>query len=230
MGANAEKNGESIQSHRPRFFTYDDKPSFNLISGLMQAREDIWQKNSIIELQTAMKQLNGNYNPSTPGSVATIAELASEMKKFKERSDSQKTSIKALENRVKNLEEIKPPTPQNISENLSQNREFKELKTTVERLERNIPSTPQLERNPSFKELKTAVQKLEQNSVPEDVSRKITELQSSVQLLTPDNVRTKSSIIETLFKEIHTLKREKQNKRGVALRQLSESRLIQGSC
>merc|ERR1711964_948235 len=125
--------------------------------------------------------------------------------------------------------ENKPSMPQTISENLSQNREFKELKTTVEKLERNIPSTPQLERNPSFKELKTAVQKLEQNSVPEDVSRKITELQSSVQLLTPDNVRTKSSIIETLFKEIQTLKREKQNKRGVALRQLSESRLIRSN-
>merc|ERR1712096_339668 len=47
--------------------------------------------------------------------------------------------------------------------------------------------------------------------------------------LTPENVRTKSSIIETLFKEIQTLKREKQNKRGVALRQLSESRLIRSN-
>merc|ERR1711964_524775 len=137
---------------------------------------------------------------------------------------------------------IKPSTPQTISEGLSQNKEFKELKTTVEKLERNIPSTPQLERNPSFKALKTAVQKPKENPVtlPEDISRKITELQATVQLLTPENVRTKSSIIETLFKEIQTLKREKQNKRGVALRQLSESRLIrsntqgtgkiQGSC
>merc|ERR1711964_220400 len=113
---------------------------------------------------------------------------------------------------------IKPSTPQTISEGLSQNIEFKELKTTVEKLERNIPSTPQLERNPSFKALKTAVQQLAENAVPEDISRKITELQASVQLLTPENVRTKSSIIETLFKEIQTLKREKQNKRGVALR------------
>merc|ERR1711964_28540 len=95
--ANAENNGEPIQNCQPRFFTYDDKPSFNLISGLMQAKEDIWQKNSIIELQTAMQQLNGDYRPSTPGSVATITELASEMKTFKERSDSQKTSIKELE-------------------------------------------------------------------------------------------------------------------------------------
>merc|ERR1711964_562883 len=122
--------------------------------------------------------------------------------------------------------ENKPSTPHTISEALSQNREFKELKTTVGKLERNIPSTPQLERNPTWEELKTAVQKLEQNPVtlPEDISRKITELQATVQLLTPDNVRTKSSIIETLFKEIQTLKREKQNKRGVALdlRQLSE--------
>merc|ERR1711964_505444 len=128
---------------------------------------------------------------------------------------------------------IKPSTPQTISEDLSQNREFKELKTTVEKLERNIPSTPQLERNPSFRELKTAVQQLAENAVPEDISRKITELQASVQLLTPENVRTKGSIIETLFKEIQTLKKEKQNKRGVVLRKLSESSYggkIQGRC
>merc|ERR1711900_143158 len=102
--ANAEKNGEPIQNCQPRFFTYDDKPSFNLISGLMQAREDIWQKNSILELQTAMQQLNGNYRPSAPGSVATIPELASQMKTFKEMNYSQKDSIKYLQIKVNQLE------------------------------------------------------------------------------------------------------------------------------
>merc|ERR1711964_539092 len=77
--------------------------------------------------------------------------------------------------------------------------------------------------------LKTAVQKLEENPVPENISRKITELQANVQLLTPDNVPAKSSVIKTLFDEIKTLKEEKQNKRGVALRQLSESRLTRSN-
>merc|ERR1711964_478642 len=31
----------------PRYYSYDNEPCFNLVSGIMQAREDIWQKNSI---------------------------------------------------------------------------------------------------------------------------------------------------------------------------------------
>merc|ERR1712000_426384 len=52
-----ENAGKTTQFCRPQFHTYDDKPSFNLVSGLMQAREDIWQKNSIIGLQKEVHQL-----------------------------------------------------------------------------------------------------------------------------------------------------------------------------
>merc|ERR1711964_252428 len=52
-----ETNGRITEPHRPRFYTYDDKPSFNLVSGIIQAKEDIWQKNSILGLQKEVVQL-----------------------------------------------------------------------------------------------------------------------------------------------------------------------------
>merc|ERR1712000_505130 len=105
---NAEKNGDPTQNRRPRFFTYDDKPSFNLISGLMQAKEDIWQKNSIIKLQTDMRQLlNGNRRPSAPGSVANITELASQMKTFKTLQEAFEKEVNQLKQEVKILRRVK---------------------------------------------------------------------------------------------------------------------------
>merc|ERR1712096_394510 len=223
--ANAEKNGEPIQNCQPRFFTYDDKPSFNLISGLMQAREDIWQKNAIIELQNAMQQLNGNYRPSAPGSVATITELASQMKMFKEINEFQKNSIKDLQIKVERLETTKPSTPQSIwtpstPQDISQNKEFKNLKTAVKNLEKNSPSTLQdISRNPSFRTLKTTVEKLASNTPnAKDISQKITDLQTTVKLLAPANIQTKNSVLELLSKEIEcllTLKKENPGKEAL---------------
>jgi len=211
---NAEKNGDPIQNRRPRFFTYDDKPSFNLISGLMQAKEDIWQKNSIIELQNAVERLGGNYRPSTPGSVATITEL--------------KDLIKDLQFKVEQLETTKA-TPQNIWTPISQNKEFKDLKTAVQNLEKNSPSTPQdISHNPSFKILKNTVQELV-NNVPEDISQKITYLENTVQQLpvTPTNIPTKNSVLELLSKEIKALltrKKENPEKEARVLNKISKIR------
>merc|ERR1712096_73916 len=230
--ANAENNGEPIQNCQPRFFTYDDKPSFNLISGLMQAREDIWQKNAIIELQNAMQQLNGNYKPSAPGSVATITELASQMKTFKEMNEFQKNSIKDLQIKVERLETTEPSTPQSIwtpstPQGISQNKEFKNLKTTVENLEKKSPSTPQdISHNPSFRNLKTTVEKLASN-IPnvKDISKKVTDLQTTVKLLTPGNIQTKNSVLELLSKEIEcllTLKKESPEKEEMVLNKISK--------
>jgi len=80
---NSEKGGEAEQSNRKRFFEYDDKPCFNLISGIIQAREDIWQKNSIKELQTAVQQLKeGIFLPGTSGPTIQLQnQFTEEMKK-----------------------------------------------------------------------------------------------------------------------------------------------------
>merc|ERR1712096_595826 len=185
---NAEKNGEPIQNCQPRFFTYDDKPSFNLISGIMQAREDIWQKNAIIELQIKVERLETT-KPSTPQSIWT------------------------------------PSTPQDIS----QNKEFKNLKTAVKNLEKNSPSTLQdISRNPSFRTLKTTVEKLASNTPnAKDISQKITDLQTTVKLLAPANIQTKNSVLELLSKEIEcllTLKKESPEKEALVLNKISKIR------
>jgi len=41
---------------KQRYYSYDNEPCFNLVSGIMQAREDIWQKNSIRTLQNALEE------------------------------------------------------------------------------------------------------------------------------------------------------------------------------
>merc|ERR1711964_58068 len=41
---------------KSQYFPYDDEPCFNLVSGIMQALEDIWQKNSIRTLQGALEE------------------------------------------------------------------------------------------------------------------------------------------------------------------------------
>merc|ERR1711964_56717 len=47
---------KSLGTNTPRYYTYDDEPCFNLVSGIMQAREDIWQKNSIRILQRELEE------------------------------------------------------------------------------------------------------------------------------------------------------------------------------
>jgi len=76
------------QAHKPLFYTYDDKPSFNLISGIMQAREDIWQKNSIIKLQKSVDQITKSGLP-TPGQPdAAVIKLQKEVKQIKQQVKS----------------------------------------------------------------------------------------------------------------------------------------------
>merc|ERR1711964_761101 len=48
---------ETSQLYKPLFYTYDDKPCFNLVSGIMQAREDLWTKNSMRALKKDVEEL-----------------------------------------------------------------------------------------------------------------------------------------------------------------------------
>merc|ERR1711964_386920 len=63
---------ETCQLYQPLFYTYDDKPCFNLVSGIMQAREDMSLRNSLRGLQEDVKELRvevqklKNLNPITP--------------------------------------------------------------------------------------------------------------------------------------------------------------------
>merc|ERR1711964_524039 len=47
----------TFQLYKPLFYTYDDRPCFNLVSGIMQAREDLWIKNSMRKLQKNVEEL-----------------------------------------------------------------------------------------------------------------------------------------------------------------------------
>merc|ERR1712096_425304 len=92
--------------------------------------------------------------------------------------------------------------------------------TAVEKLEKNSPSTPQdISHNPSFRTLKTTVEKLASNTPnAKDIPKKITDLQTTVKLLAPDNIQTKNSVLELLSKEIEcllTLKKENPGKEAL---------------
>merc|ERR1711900_135724 len=112
---------------------------------------------------------------------------------------------------------------------ISQNKEFKNLKTAVEKLEKNSPSTPQdISHNPSFRTLKTTVEKLARNTPnAKDISKKITDLQTTVKLLAPANIQTKNSVLELLSKEIEcllTLKKKNPEKEALVLNKIAKIR------
>jgi len=52
-----EKCFDTSQLYQPLFYTYDDKPCFNLVSGIMQAQEDMWTKTTIRVLQKDVEEL-----------------------------------------------------------------------------------------------------------------------------------------------------------------------------
>jgi len=67
-----ENDGNENQVFEPRFYAYDDKPSFNLVSGIMQAREDLWEKKSIIKLTDDVEQLQHTLHMTHGGGSGTI--------------------------------------------------------------------------------------------------------------------------------------------------------------
>merc|ERR1712096_451417 len=90
-----------------------------------------------------------------------------------------------------------------------QKNSIKDLQIKVERLETTKPSTPQSIWTPS---------------TPQDISQKITDLQTTVKLLAPANIQTKNSVLELLSKEIEcllTLKKESPEKEEMVLNKIS---------
>merc|ERR1712096_186758 len=57
LAALLETDGAEDQPYKPRFYTYDDTPCFNLVSGIMQAQEAIEQRESVRRLETEVLQL-----------------------------------------------------------------------------------------------------------------------------------------------------------------------------
>jgi len=91
-----ENDGKTTQFRRPRFYTYDDKPAFNLVSGIMQAREDIWQKNSIIGLQKEVHQLTEQVTTSQKEVHQLTEQVKTSQKEMHHLTEQVKTSQKEM--------------------------------------------------------------------------------------------------------------------------------------
>merc|ERR1711964_487046 len=75
-------NGEPPFIH-PLFYSYDDNTSFNLVSGIIQAGEDIWQKKSIIQLTGAVEQLK-QVESERKGEIAGLRQEVQELKQMQQ--------------------------------------------------------------------------------------------------------------------------------------------------
>merc|ERR1711964_960444 len=77
----------------------------------------------------------------------------------------------------------------------------------------------------------TTVEKLASNTPnANDISKKITDLQTTVKLLAPANIQTKNSVLELLSKEIEcllTLKKENPEKEALVLNKISKIKIPQ---